>query len=430
MGSFLKDLVSVGLSRGGVVIFSLLQGVIIARWLGPELNGVIAALLVYPSLFISFGSLGISQSTAYFTGKGKYTGMQIKTAVSQIWLLTSLISVAISFILIRYFSNSGEDLLLVFLALAPIPFALFNTYNSGIFLGKNDIRQFNKINWLPPFFILLATILLVILLDLLVIGAMAAMVIGPLIMSFLMLFKNRFFAAFSPRIDFGVVKALLSLGIVYAFALLVINLNYKLDVVLLDKFSINYETGIYSKGASLVQYLWQIPMLLSTIVFARSVASKNSKIFSVKVCQLLRISILIVGLGCIVLAVLAPFVINILFGPAFIESAQVLLYLIPGVLLLTVFKVLNMDLAGRGKPWISLTAMLPALLVNILLNIIWIPKYGANGAAVASTVSYSLAAILFLIVYSRVTAMPLKQILGYKKQDFEFIKVFINKRKK
>jgi O-antigen/teichoic acid export membrane protein len=428
---FLKDLFSIGLSKIGVIIFSLAQSIIIARWLGPELNGVIAALLVYPSLFMVIGSLGISQSTTYYIAKKTYTENQIKTAVSQIWILTSLISLVVSYVLIKYFSNSGDNLILVFLALAPIPFALFNTYNSGVFLGKNQIKAFNKINWLPPFFILIATIILVIVFNFSITGAMTALILGPALMSVIMLFKNGFIKAFSINIEVSVIKSLLSLGVIYAISLLVINLNYQLDIILLDKFSTNYQTGIYGKGAGLIQYLWQIPMLLSTIVFARSAVAKNERLFSIKVCQLLRISIIIIGLASVLLVFIAPLLINLLYGSKFIDSADVMIYLVPGVVLMTIFKVLNMDMAGRGKPWISLKPMLPALIINIILNVLWIPAYGANGAAVASTISYTCAAILFLHFYSKEVEIPVREIFAYSKSDMEplisIIKKFKNK---
>ena len=69
MVSFLKDTLSVGISKILMIVFGLATSIIIARTLGPEKNGIIAALLVYPSLFMSIGSLGIRQSTAYFLGK-------------------------------------------------------------------------------------------------------------------------------------------------------------------------------------------------------------------------------------------------------------------------------------------------------------------------------------------------------------------------
>lgn len=81
---------------------------------------------------------------------------------------------------------------------------------------------------------------------------------------------------------------MLRLGFIYAIALLVINLNYKIDIILLDNFSVPFEVGIYTKGSVLTEYLWQIPMLLSTIIFARSAISSNDISFSLKVAQLLK----------------------------------------------------------------------------------------------------------------------------------------------
>src|SRR5690606_18085680 len=108
------------------------------------------------SLFMSIGSLGIRQSTTYFLGKRIFGEEQIKTAITQIWVMTTFVSVFICFLLMFYFSSAGSNIFLVFLALLPLPFSLFNTYNSGVFLGKNDIKTFNKINWIPAFIVFLA----------------------------------------------------------------------------------------------------------------------------------------------------------------------------------------------------------------------------------------------------------------------------------
>ncbi|PKP40935.1 MAG: multidrug transporter MatE [Bacteroidetes bacterium HGW-Bacteroidetes-13] len=416
--SFLKDTLSVGISKVLMIAFGLATTILIARTLGPEKNGIIASLLVYPSLFMTIGSLGIRQSTAYFLGKNIYTETQIKTAVSQIWFLSSVISLITCFCLIYFISSSGDNLILVFLAILPIPFSLFNTYNSGIFLGKNEIGIFNKINWIPTLIILLVTIVLVWWFSFDIVGYMIALIGGPVFMFVVLLFKNKFIKAFSFQFEWQIVKKMLSLGLIYAFALLIINLNYQLDIIIMDKLSTPYEIGIYSKGAAITQYLWQIPMMLSTIVFARGVTSKDTYGFSLKVSQLLRISVLAIGLGSVFLFLFSDWVIVGMFGEKFKGSISVLNLLLPGVLLLTIFKVMNMDLAGRGKPWISLKAMIPALLVNIILNIFWIPNFGANGAALASTVSYSMAALLFLYFYSKEVCIPIKTIISYKISDF------------
>lgn len=261
MNTFIRDVFSVGVSKVLVIVFGLSTSIIIARALGPEKNGIIAALLVYPSLFMSIGSLGVRQSTAYFLGKGIFTEEQIKKAITQIWLFTTVFSIGVCFILMRYFSKSGENLGLVILALLPIPFTLFNTYNSGIFLGKNEIGYFNKINWIPTFIVLIITSVLVLWLSFGISGYLMALMGGPLFIGCILLFKNKFINAFTFKYDWRVIKQMLSLGLVYAFALLVINLNYRIDVILLDRLSTAFETGIYSKGVSVTEYLWQIPML-------------------------------------------------------------------------------------------------------------------------------------------------------------------------
>ena len=413
-----------------MIVFGLTTSIIVARVLGPENNGVIAALLVYPSLFMSFGSLGIRQSTTYFLGKGIFSENQIKTAITQIWLITAVLSIAVCFVLMRYFSKSGENIWLVVLALLPIPFTLFNTYNSGVFLGKNQISTFNKINWIPTLVILIITTILVLWLSFGISGYLIALIGGPIFISVILLFKNKFIQAFSFNYNWRIINQMLSLGLVYALALLIINLNYRVDVILLDNLSTSFETGIYSKGVSVTEYLWQIPMLLSTVVFARSAVSKDDKAFSIRVAQLLRLSFLTIGIAALILFLLSKFIIVLMYGEAFSGSIMVLNTLLPGVLLLTIFKIINMDLSGKGKPWVSLKAMIPALFINVVLNIIFIPNHGAAGAALASTISYSLAAILFIFFYSKETKIPVIDIISYKASDFQPIVQLLNKLKR
>jgi O-antigen/teichoic acid export membrane protein len=418
LATIFKDILSVATSKVAIIIFGLGSSVLLARYLGPEKNGLIAGLSVYPSLFMNIGALGIRQSTAYIVGKKGYDLEKIKAATTQIWFFTTIISIIISFTLIRYFSRSGNDLHLVFLAVLPIPFNLFNTYQSGVFLGKNQIAAFNKINWLPVFLTFLATLIFVVVFRLGVSGAMLASVLGALGMFLIMLVRNNFFSSFSINFDSKIIKSLLSLGVVYAIALLVINLNYRIDIIILDKLSTAYELGIYSKGVQVIERLWQIPMLLSTIIFARSANAKDNNEFSKKVSQLFRLSVIIIGIGCIFLMCFSHYIIVLLFGSQFEGSTQVLRLLAPGILLLTIFKVMNFDMAGRGKPWVSMKAMVPALLINITINIIVIPKYGARGASFASLVSYTVAALLFLVFYAKETDQRIRDILHFRKTDF------------
>jgi Na+-driven multidrug efflux pump len=64
----------------------------------------------------------------------------------------------------------------------------------------------------------------------------------------------------------------------------------------------------------------------------------------------------------------------------------------------------------------------PVLLVNIILNLFWIPKYGGLGAAMATNVSYTLGAIGMLILFSVKMHIPFGEVVLYKRSDFDFLK--------
>ena len=424
MATFKKDLISVIISKTLIIVFGLMTTIIIARTLGPEKNGIIASLLVYPVLFMSIGSLGVRQSTAFFLGKKIYKENELKKSILHLWFFNSVISMVACFFLIKFFSSNNLNNNLIFTAIAPIPFSLFNTYNSGIFLGKNEVGIFSKVNWIPKSVIFILTLYFILYINYDIQGYLLALIGGPFIMFIFLLYRNKFLDVLSLKPDWRVLKDMFKLGSVYAFSLLIINLNYKIDIILLDFLSSPFETGIYSKGSSITEYLWEIPMLLSTIVFSRSAISKEEKKFSMKVAQLLRISLFIIGFGLLALFLLSEYIILGMFGDDFKGSILVLNYLIPGVFFLTIFKVMNMDLAGKGKPWVSSKAMIPALLINVIMNFILIPKIGANGAAISSTLSYSFASLLFLYLYSRETGISISEIITFKKTDFTTIKNF------
>src|SRR5690606_23910352 len=123
-----------------------------------------------------------------------------------------------------------------------------------------------------------------------------------------------------------------------------------------------------------------------------------------------RVSFISISIASVILYMFSDMIIISLYGDKFHASIPVLNFLLPGVVLLTIFKVMNMDLAGKGKPLIALKAMIPALIINIIAILFLVPKYGAKGTAISSTISYSLASILFLYYYSKAIEIPIIEI--------------------
>jgi Na+-driven multidrug efflux pump len=70
-----------------------------------------------------------------------------------------------------------------------------------------------------------------------------------------------------------------------------------------------------------------------------------------------------------------------------------------------------------GKPHYAAYIFAPALVINIGLNYLWIPKYGGVGAAWASNVSYTVGTIGYWIIYSRILKVDYLEIFKFKKSD-------------
>jgi Na+-driven multidrug efflux pump len=56
------------------------------------------------------------------------------------------------------------------------------------------------------------------------------------------------------------------------------------------------------------------------------------------------------------------------------------------------------------------------------LNILWIPKWGIQGAAWATVISYLSMFIITIFVYGKMSGNKIKDIILFQKSDFEFYK--------
>jgi O-antigen/teichoic acid export membrane protein len=121
--------------------------------------------------------------------------------------------------------------------------------------------------------------------------------------------------------------------------------------------------------------------------------------------------------GSLPLWLLAPALVELVYGAPFREAGVALQIMLPGVLAYSVVAVLSNPLIAWGAPG-RLTAVLVAgLVVNLLANAVLVPAFGINGAALASTISYTVTAALTLLLYRRVSGQGVRQTLLVRRSD-------------
>lgn len=427
--SFVQDAISLLLNRFTVMGLAMISGVIIARCLGSEGRGVIAAALVYPAMFLSLVELGVRQSSIYFLGKKLFTELEVVGAVTSLIMLTGLLGLLVAAGILYATGNPSFTPPVIALAAATVPLSLVKTYSSGILLGKRLVGQFVWIERMAEVLRLALVACLVWALAVGVVGALSASVLASALVAAFALKRVAQIAPLVPSFDWRVIRALLTKGLVYATALFVLTLNYKLDIALMERWTSTSEIGLYTTAMGIAQLTWALPEATTTALFSHSATAHDETAFSHKVARLFRVSLVVSGVLIVLLAVAAPHLIPIVYGSEFAGSILPLRILFPGVFCFLALKIFAVDLAGRGRPNVSLYVTVPCLLINGLLNAWLVPYHGACGAAVASSVSYSLAGLGLMLIYSRVTGMCLADLWRYKRSDFEFLTGFLAARR-
>jgi O-antigen/teichoic acid export membrane protein len=425
--SFFSDARSVLGSNFAAILASIVTSIIVNRSLGPELKGVFVAVLVYPTLIASLGEMGVRQSTVYELGRKLFSDRAIVGAVSSLFMITSLVGVAVGLGIYLLLDNPEFTTPMIALALATIPITFLRSYSQGVLLGREMIRQFARTRWLVALVVLALSWLLVWHWELGVNGAQSAQLLGavPVVVYALVLVWH--IAPPRPGWEPRIMLRLLGLGVAYALALFVIQLNYRISTVMLERLSTPSELGQFSVGNHIVELLWEIPAAVGIVVFSRSANAPSGVEFSRRVGKLLRVAIIACLAAGLAIALTAPVLIPLVYGDEFGPSVRVLQFMLPGGLVMVLFKVLNTDLAGKGRPYVALFCCLPGLAANVVLCWWLVPEFGAAGAAIATSVSYGIMNLFFLFAYSRAVAVPVTELFHFQRRDFDWLEPLMSK---
>lgn len=190
--------------------------------------------------------------------------------------------------------------------------------------------------------------------------------------------------------------------------------NYRLDLFVLAAVASSAVVGRYAVAVAVTSTVWLLPQALAAVVFpriARLNAAGSGEDRALVERKSLRISALLSVLGAIAVAVALELLVVPIFGEAFSGSVVPGLLLLPGAASLGVSKVLASAVAGRGRPVYALYATLVTTPVTIVLYAALIPWLHANGAALASTLSYLLTFGLLVFFFRRVSGSPVLPLL-------------------
>lgn len=382
-----------------------------ARMLGPAGKGTLALLVMIPVLAVAFLHLGIGQATIFYAPR--------KTRASVVATSSAMIG-AIGFIAIlfalplvlglghRVFRGIPAGWLIFMCALIPV--ALFYDLFAALFQALYRIDHRNLLILACPAVNLLLFLLLVGVRKMGVKGGMIAWALAYILTMIIGIVRM---AAIVPpaqlRIDRGLGRSLLGFGVRTYWGSLLNMLNSRFDFLLIGLFLSPADLGVFSVAIYVAELLWKLPESVSIVLQPRvaQLPEAEARRFTPRVLRLILPPLLLIAL--LVAAFSAP-LIRIVFGQPFGGAVPVLLVLLPGFLANAVCKILASDMMARGHPLSYSASSALAFFAMVSFDLWLIPRFGIRGAALAATIAYFLSAFAMVILYLRVTGIPLRSL--------------------
>lgn len=371
----------------------IFSAIIVARLLGVEGQGRYSVFLATVFLGAQFLNFGVQSANTFFVGSNK----KLRHRLLSNSLLVAFFSSIIWIIFIEAFPlitghSAFDNNFLKYISYFFLPIELLFGYFQALALGMASFRLYNSIDILRKMLFLGALVALISLDVLTLFNALVALCISSLLGVLaigISLFERRI-----ERPSLPVFKVTFKYGVWIYVATLMSFLILRSDLIMLNYFVGVRESGYYSIAVSLGDALYLIPTSVAAVLFSKY--SNESEIMGKWISLKKTTVVLLLGLIplCIGVFFFSRTLISTLYGEEYLNAAGALEVLIPGILFLSIATQMQSFLAGINAPFLNAFGAFLVFLLNLVLNFFFIPKYGAVGAALASTLSYAIWAVL------------------------------------
>ena len=382
----------------GSRMYSLTAGVIVlsitARWLGPAGRGEMSAALVwatlfYIALFFSLNLVAIHElATQFDRGRLGRTLANLVAAAVVGTTVGWLIAAVLYLIRPQIFGAVRGSVLAV--ALLMLPFLIWEQYGSALLLSIGRLDVFNRAN------VIAKTLVLALVVSFFVLGrgihfAVAAMVIGQALLALtgtpLILREARSSIAF----DAAMLKRMLMSALKLHPSAVATYVAAYAGVLIVNHYMGNVATGHFQLAAQLIEVMLVVPYAANLVIYSRMGEFGVHNIWPYQR-RIVTGTLLLMSAAAVVAAILAPWLIALLAGKAFLPSARIFRWLLFGAVTGTLTAVMTTQWIGRGLfiqiSLVNITSVVVALVLNFLLT----PRIGMNGAIIASVASYAVTA--------------------------------------
>jgi len=423
------------------MIVGLFVGIWVARYLGPEQFGLFSYAQSFVGLFTAIATLGLDGIVVRELVKDESRRDELIGTAFWLKLIGAFGVLLILAIAINFTSNDSYTNTLVFIIASATIFQAFNVIDF-YFQAKVMSKYVVYANVISLFLSSIIKIALILCEAPLI--AFACVVLFDsfvLACGFIYLYFRHFSSHCAPVFRHSALDAeshascnflKLKFNKSTAISLLkdswplilsggVLMIQARIDQVMIQEFRGSIDVGYYGVAMKLIEALAFMPMLIKNSLFpAIQSAKKHSKeLYESRLLNFYRLNFLLFLIFAIPIFFFAEQIVVLLFGMEYQPAGTLLALLAIRLFFANMGVARGAFLLSENLMKFSMITMVIGTIVNVILNYIWIPEYGAKGAVVATIVSFFVTIFTVDMFYSKTRNNVLLQL----KSMFTFYKL-------
>jgi len=421
-----KDKVLKSLVRGAGILFigtivgylfRFIYRVVVSRYAGPENYGLLSLGEMVLNIGILMALIGVNLGVVKFMShyislnqynkaKGSFFAALKITSILGL-IVTVLLVIFSEIISVKIFNNELLTPIFIVFSLTIPVYGLLLIFSRALIALKKPEYQFFSVTIGRNFSALIFTIIVILLEGSVLhisIASLVSFIIALVIAFFLV--EKKAYSFFRSKIEpVYNYKELLYFSMPLFFSAVFVNIMNWADTFLIGSMKTITDVGVYNVAmplaASLAMFLSAFASMFFPIMNelkARNEIDKIGETYSLVMKWLYLFS-----LPGVLLVILFPRqILNILFGESYVVGSSVLVILIIANFINVILGPANQVLMTFDRTKFIFGVNSTLVVLNIILNIILIPKFGIEGAAYATAVSLVLRQLIIFLTARRV----------------------------
>lgn len=383
---------------------------IVARALGPADRGTLAFIVVSALIAACVSRLGVNEATIVFAAARPHERPRLLTNLLLNTLATSAVAGALVFGFLAALGSlrpAGLTLLdSALLGAAVAAVAIFEAGNQFLLGAHRFLDRAALMVLMPSLYSL--TVLVVWLSAGLTIVRAALIWIGMNSVYAVLVWARSLRGIGFGRPDAALLVESVRFGVRAWVGSLSDFLNFRTDQLLLGVLAAQSSLGIYAVAVNLSEVLLYLPDSVAKALLPMSAGGGTPQSETVRSFRRLAALTLVTMLGA---ALVVPPLIPAVFGHAFRGAATPFLLLLPGSVGFASMRVFSSALAGSLRPGLSSIPPSVSLVSGLALDILLIPFFGADGAAIAASAAFFAGGIAAAVAYRTVVPFRLSELV-------------------